>query len=160
MRTLVLALLLAAGLGAAQASQRTAGERVLDLVNAARATPRYCGGRYFNAAGPLRWNDALAEAALEHADDMARHYFFGHAGSDGSDPAARVERVGYRYRMMGENIAAGDMGPDEAVAGWIHSPGHCANLMNPAFTEMGAAYAFNPRSEYRVYWAQSFGTRR
>jgi hypothetical protein len=46
------------------------------------------------------------------------------------------------------------------VAGWIKSPGHCANLMNPAFTEMGAAFAVNNRSEFGVYSAQAFGTPR
>jgi len=45
---------------------------------------------------------------------------------DGSDPAQRVERAGYRYRATGENIAAGQMKPEEAVAGWIKSPQHCA----------------------------------
>ena len=44
-------------------SEQAAGQRVLELVNQARATPRYCGDRAFNAARPVRWNDALAEAA-------------------------------------------------------------------------------------------------
>ena len=43
---------------------------------------------------------------------------------------------------------------------WIKSPSHCANLMNPAYTEMGAAFAVNARSEMGVYWTQVFGTRR
>ena len=142
-------------------SAQAAGQRVLDLVNQARATPRSCGNRAFKAAAPVRWNDTLAGASRLHAEDMARHNYFSHGGRDGSNPAQRVERAGYRYRATGENIAAGtQMQADEAVAGWIKSPGHCANLMNPAFTEMGVAFAVNAASEMGVYWAQAFGTPR
>jgi uncharacterized protein YkwD len=138
-----------------------AGQRVLDLVNHARATPRYCGNRLFNAARPLRWNEALAEASRWHSEDMARHNYFSHSGRNGSSPAQRVERAGYRYRSTGENIAAGgQMNAENAVAGWIKSPGHCANLMNPAFSEMGAAFAVDARSDMGVYWTQAFGTPR
>jgi uncharacterized protein YkwD len=142
-------------------SEQMAGQRVLDLVNQARATPRYCGNRAFNAARPVRWNDSLAEASRLHAEDMARYNYFSHSGRDGSDPGQRVERAGYYYRSTGENIAAGgQMKPEDAVAGWIKSPGHCANLMNPVFTEMGVAFAVDPRSEMGVYWTQAFGTPR
>jgi len=126
----------------------------------ARATPRYCGNRAFNAARPVRWNDSLAEASRLHSEDMARYNYFSHNGRDGSDPAQRVERAGYRYRATGENIAAGQMKPEDAVAGWIKSPQHCANLMNPAYTEMGAAFSVNARSDMGVYWTQAFGSRR
>jgi uncharacterized protein YkwD len=141
-------------------SEQAAGQRVLDLVNQARATPRYCGNRAFTAARPVRWNDSLAEASRLHSEDMARYNYFSHSGRDGSDPAQRVERAGYRYRSTGENIAGGQMKPEDAVAGWIKSPDHCANLMNPAFTEMGAAFAVDSRSEMGVYWTQAFGTPR
>ncbi len=138
-----------------------AAQRVLELVNRARATPRNCGERAFKAAPPLRWNGVLAEASRLHAEDMARRNYFSHDGRDGSDPAQRVERAGYRYRATGENIAAGtQMQPEDAVASWIRSPGHCANLMNPAFAEMGAAFAIDAASDMGIYWAQAFGTPR
>jgi len=78
----------------------------------------------------LRWNEQLAAAALVHAEVMARGNYFSHTGRDGSNPAQRVERAGYRYRSIGENIAGGQMQPEAAVAGWIKSPPHCQNLMN------------------------------
>jgi uncharacterized protein YkwD len=138
-----------------------AGQRVLDLVNQARATARRCGNQAFNSARPVRWSNTLAEASRLHAEDMAHHNYFSHRGRDGSNPGQRVRRAGYRYRTIGENIAAGrQMNPEDAVAGWIRSPGHCANLMNPGFTEMGAAFAVNARSEQGVYWTQAFGTPR
>jgi uncharacterized protein YkwD len=142
-------------------SGQAAGQRVLDLVNQARATPRYCGNKSFGAARPVRWNELLADASQRHAEDMAHNNYFSHSGRDGSNPAQRVARAGYRYRATGENIAAGgQMQAEDAVAGWIKSPGHCANLMNPAFTEMGAAFAVDRRSEMGVYWTQAFGTPR
>jgi uncharacterized protein YkwD len=143
-----------------EASAQAAGQRVLDLVNQTRATPRYCGNIAFNAARPVRWNDSLAQAARLHAEDMARYNYFSHSGRDGSDSALRVERAGYRYRSTGENLAAGQMRPEDAMAGWIKSPAHCANLMNPGFTEMGVAFAVDPRSDMGVYWTQAFGARR
>jgi uncharacterized protein YkwD len=91
---------------------------------------------------------------------MARNNYFSHSSRDGTTPAQRVERAGYRYRTTGENIAAGQTQPEAAVAGWIKSPGHCANLMNPAFTEMGTAYAVNAKSAMGVYWTQAFGAPR
>ncbi|HUX26881.1 MAG TPA: CAP domain-containing protein [Burkholderiales bacterium] len=141
-------------------SEDAAGQRVLTLVNQARATARYCGNRPFDAAPPLRWNDALAKASRQHAEDMAHNNYFSHSGHDGSDPAQRVERAGYKYRSTAENIAAGQMKAVDAVADWIKSPAHCANLMNPAFTDMGVAFSVERGSEMGVYWTQEFGARR
>ena len=141
-------------------SQEATAQKILALVNRARAVPRTCGNTSFRAAGPLRWNDTLAQASRLHAEDMARHSYASHDGSDGATLEQRVARAGYRYRATGENIAAGQMTPEDAVASWIRSPSHCANLMNPAYTEMGVAFAVNTASEMGVYWAQVFGAPR
>ena len=138
-------------------SEEAAGHRILALVNKARAVPRNCGDSFFESAEPLHWNDLLARAARLHAEDMARHNQFSHAGSDGSNPAQRVTRLGYRYRAVAENIAAGLTTAEDTVAGWIRSPHHCANLMNRVFTEMGFAFSVNAASEMGVYWAQVLG---
>lgn len=140
--------------------EESAGQRVLDLINQARGSRQNCGNQVFNATRPLRWNGALAEAARAHSADMARFNFLSHEGRDGSTAAQRVERAGYRYRAMGENIAGGQTRPEDAVAGWINSPGHCATLMNPAFTEMGLALAVDRRSRMGVYWTLEFGSPR
>jgi uncharacterized protein YkwD len=91
------------------------------------------------AAPPLAWNPALAGAALAHSRDMARQRYLAHHGKDGSTPASRVTATGYTWRLVGENIASGQPTPEDAVAGWLDSPGHCVNLMDPRFTETGAA---------------------
>jgi uncharacterized protein YkwD len=140
--------------------QDVVGREILDAVNAARAVARNCGERAFAAAAPLAWNAALGAAALAHSRDMAARRHMAHDGSDGSTVAVRATRAGYGWRLIGENIAAGQPSAGEAVAGWIASPGHCANLMNPAFTEMGAGYGISrARMPGFVYWTQVFGVR-
>ena len=139
--------------------QDDAGRLILNLVNAARNQARTCGDRSFGRARPLAWNTALADAALAHSGDMAAQRRFSHRGSDGSEAAQRATRAGYRWRLIGENIAAGQRSPQEAVEGWLASPGHCANLMNPQFSEMGAGYAVSRvRLPGFAYWTQVFGT--
>jgi uncharacterized protein YkwD len=142
------------------ADKRKAVERVLALVNEARAHPRQCGDRAFEAATPLRWDDRLEHAAAEHAHDMASHTKLDHAGSDGSTPAQRVARSGYSWRNVGENVAAGQRTAEEVVDDWLSSPGHCANIMEPEYREMGAAFDINMKSTAAVYWAQEFGRER
>jgi uncharacterized protein YkwD len=137
--------------------QQTAGADILQLVNAARAQPRSCGGQRFGPAGPLGWSPALAQAALAHSSELATHHYFSHVERDGSTPAERVGRAGYAWSRVGENIASGQRSAREAVQGWLDSPGHCANIMNPVYTEMGAAYAVNPHNDnHTVYWTQEF----
>lgn len=139
-------------------SREEIASQMLALVNAARAEARTCGDKPMPAAGPVRWNAVLEQAALGHSRDMAEHDYFSHTARDGSSPAQRVARAGYRYRATGENIASGQMSPADAVAGWIKSPPHCVNLMSAVYTEMGVAHAVNARSRMGVYWTQLFGT--
>ena len=141
--------------------QDVVGRAILDAINAARAVPRTCGEQAFGAAPPVAWNDALGAAALAHSRDMATRRHMAHEGSDGSQVGTRATRAGYDWRLVGENIAAGQTSAREAVDGWIESPGHCANLMNPSFTEMGAGYAISRvRMPGFVYWTQVFGLRK
>ncbi|MES3021999.1 MAG: CAP domain-containing protein [Pseudomonadota bacterium] len=131
---------------------RAAGQTVLAAVNAARASGRQCGPRYFAAAPALSWNGALAEAARLHSVDMATQRYFEHKGKDGRTVSERAVQAGYRWRRVGENIAMGQESAAEVVAGWLASPGHCANIMQRDFTEMGSAYGFDRALERpRVY---------
>lgn len=127
---------------------------VLDEVNALRATGCRCpGGKRFPPAPALRWNDQLANAAQAHAKDMQRNKFFDHRGSDGADFSARVTRAGYRWKTVAENIADGYPDAKSVVLGWRNSKGHCKNLMNSDFREMGAARAGR-------FWVQTLATQR
>ena len=127
-------------------------ERALTLINAARATARQCGTERYEAAAAVRWNDRLQAAAEAHSADMATHNFFDHTGSDGGGIGQRVTDAGYRWRRVGENIAAGQRSVAVAVDGWVASPGHCRNLMNPGFTEIAVACVEDAGARYTRYW--------
>ena len=65
----------------------------------------------------------------------------------GSDPRAALHAVGYRYSTMGENLFLGPWGqvsPRQAVAAWLRSPGHRANILRPGFRHVGAALVRAP----------------
>jgi uncharacterized protein YkwD len=136
---------------------REAGREVLKLVNAARSNARRCGSERYQPAPALRWNEKLGTAALKHSRDIAEHDYFGHRGSDASTVEGRANQEGYAWRSIGENVAAGQGSPEQVVKGWLSSPGHCANIMNDRFTEMGAAYANDSKSAAIIYWTQVFG---
>ncbi|PWE38835.1 hypothetical protein C9I50_20815 [Pseudomonas prosekii] len=145
--------LLSARLGDAAAE----GQKLLELLNAARAQPRQCGGQAFAATTPLAWNAILGGAAEAHSRDMANNNYFDHKDRNGGTPGDRAELAGYSYQQIGENIAAGQDTIRKVVDGWVGSPGHCANLMNPQFQELGAAYAVDPKSDSGIYWTAMFG---
>jgi uncharacterized protein YkwD len=65
-----------------------------------------------------------------------------------------VRAAGYQEKLVGENIAYGPTTADEVVQGWLGSPGHCENIMNPQFAEMGIAYAAGQASKRGLYWVQ------
>jgi uncharacterized protein YkwD len=148
--------LLAADLG----SWQQAGRDILRLTNEARSSARTCGQQRYPAAPLLNWNVRLAEAAHVHSADMARRNVLSHAGPTGREVGSRAETAGYDWRGIGENIATGQGSPERVVAGWLTSPTHCANLLNPSFTEMGAAYALNMDSDSGIFWTQVFGAPR
>ncbi len=136
---------------------QAAGQDILQLVNAARAQPQRCGSQAFDPALPLSWSALLGQSALAHSRDMAARNYFSHTGKDGSLAGKRATRDGYNWQLIGENIAAGQGSAKQIVAGWLVSPSHCFNIMNPDFTEMGAAYAIDPQSDAGIYWTQVFG---
>jgi uncharacterized protein YkwD len=134
--------------------------RVLELVNEARAQARRCGPESFNATTPLTLSQPLGNAAIAHSLDMATRDYFDHTGPDGSTPGSRVTRAGYAWQVVGENLAAGVPTPEEAVAGWLQSPAHCQNLMDPRFTDMGVGYTVNPKDPSVIFWTQVFAQSR
>jgi uncharacterized protein YkwD len=130
--------------------------RVVDLVNAARSSARKCGRERFAAAPPLNVSRKLTDAAEDHAHDMLTKQYFEHRGADGSQPKDRVLRAGYEPRLSGENIALGPESAEEVVAGWLKSPGHCANIMEPRFRDIGVGLA-SGKKRGQIYWVQTFG---
>ena len=133
------------------AEAQTPWTEMLEAVNAMRATTQTCGNDAMPAAGPLVWNDRLEAAALRHSLDMKQHAHFSHRGTDGSRVGDRATAAGYRWRLVGENIARFQTDVDRVMADWMGSPGHCRQIMDPRSVEMGAA-------ERSGYWTQVFAT--
>lgn len=134
-------------------------DAMLLAVNAARARARRCGDAAMPAVAALRLSPALTIAATRHAQDQAARGEIGHQGSDGSRVSDRVNRTGYVWRAVGENVytASWSATAAEAVASWLTSPGHCRNIMAGHFTELGAGFVDAGKSRY---WTQVFAAPR
>lgn len=140
-------------------SGQAEADRLFTLANDARGRQRRCGGEAFDVARRLQRSERLDEAARIHAQDIADRGEMGHEGSDGSTAAERVARTGYAWRVVGENVAAGQASAEEVVDTWLASTGHCRNLMDPRFTESGAAVATNPDDDQVIFWVQVYASR-
>jgi len=130
---------------------------VMQRVNALRAAGAVCGSTAYAATVPLAWNSLLLQAASGHSSDMAQNNYFSHTSLDGRTMVQRVVATGYTYSALGENIAAGQSTVESVITGWTNSPGHCQNLMNPAFRDIGVACVRSDTSNYRYYWTMVLG---
>jgi len=131
-------------------------KQMLSLVNTIRSQSRDCGSENYPAAAALSWHCTLEDVAYAHSRDMGDYNFFSHTGSDGLTVGDRVRNAGYDWSAVGENIAAGQQTIDTVMAAWLDSPGHCANIMRPLYTELGMASYSVAGSDYRIYWTQVF----
>lgn len=132
------------------------------LINAHRAVGAQCGSQgSFAPTTPLAWNAALTQASLRHSDDMVANNSFSHTGSDGTSAGDRATAAGYIWSTWGENIAAGQPTVSSVVAGWMASPGHCANIMSKHFRDIGlACVGGTANNTYRTYWTMTLGAAR
>lgn len=120
--------------------------RVVTLVNAQRAA----GG-----LGPVAANGALMSAAARQSKDQATMGKVSHTGIDGSSIGQRCSAAGYGWRALAENAAAGYGSADSVMNGWMGSPGHQANIMNPSFVHIGVAVAYSANGT--AYWTMDLG---
>jgi len=132
---------------------------VLEIVNQVRATGADCHSKgMFGATSPLTMNPALRCAARKHSADMAARNFFDHTNPDNESPWDRMGKAGYGgYSNAGENIAAGSPDAQGTMNQWMDSDGHCANIMNPGFKEIGVGYSTG--GQYGHLWTQVFGAK-
>lgn len=106
---------------------------------------------------PLLWNTLLERSASSHANDMSKRKYFAHTSLSGKTIKNRIEEAGYilsgmRIYAIGENIAVGQRSVEDVMKSWIKSEGHCKNIMNNNFREIGVA-------KNNLYWVQDFGMR-
>lgn len=117
--------------------------QVVDLVNAERAK---------EGLAPLTINTKVQAAAQVRARECEQS--FSHTRPNGSSFATALKEQNVSYRSAGENIAWGQRSPEEVMKGWMNSPGHRANIMNPNFTTIGVGYYQNANGTN--YWCQLF----
>ncbi|MFK7919881.1 MAG: CAP domain-containing protein [Ilumatobacter sp.] len=123
-------------------------QAILDLVNVERMS---------RGLVPVRFSAKLNDAALVHTLNQAADGDIYHVDpDDGSSPGDRITRTGYRFSTWGENVAAGYRTPQDVMVGWMESPGHCRNILNPGFTELGVGYVSGGQV-YNHFWTQEFG---
>lgn len=116
-------------------------DRGLAAVNAFRAE---------NGLKPLSVDERLMAAAASQSEAMATRDKMDHAVA-GALPG-RVERAGYHWGTTAENIGRGYRDYDAAMVGWINSPGHRKNLLNPNVSRIGVAAAQPEGRIYPRYW--------
>jgi uncharacterized protein YkwD len=115
-----------------------AGDATLCLVNRERTQ---------RGLPALRVNALLSSASLQHSQDMVQRRYFEHTTPDGWSVGDRLRAIGYSQGVSasaGENIAYGyrdESTPASIVQAWMHSPGHRADILRPAFTEIGIGVA-------------------
>ncbi|HWC57861.1 MAG TPA: CAP domain-containing protein [Candidatus Paceibacterota bacterium] len=111
---------------------------------------------------PLKLNNLLVTSATQKTMDMIAKQYFDHTSPTGVTVSDLGKEVGYDYIVMGENLALGDFtDANDVVAAWMQSPGHRANILNPAYQEIGA-YAAKGMYQGKEVWfvVQHFGTPR
>jgi uncharacterized protein YkwD len=114
------------------APQVTSAERALfDAANRERAA---------QGLPALRWDDALAAAARQHAALMAQRNTLSHQLRGEPPVEERARQAGARYSVIAENVAEGPS-PEAIHSSWMHSPPHRANLLDRDLTAVGIAVA-------------------
>jgi uncharacterized protein YkwD len=124
---------------------------VVCLVNRERA------GRHLPALRELRLLDGVAQ---RHTDEMVAQAYLSHEARGGSSPASRANRAGYRWSKVGENIASGYATPGQVVGAWMSSAGHCRNILDPGYRDLGVGVNARPVrgvASGPATWTQDFG---
>lgn len=121
---------------------------VVYLVNLERAQ---------HALPPLRVNRRLTADAQLQAAQIAETGVLDHVILSGPYPTPRLraEAAGYAWNALGENLALGFTDAPSAVAAWMQSPGHRANILAGGYSETGVVLA--PDARGRLIFVQTFG---
>jgi uncharacterized protein YkwD len=104
---------------------------------------------------PLQASPLLNRSAQGWTNAMVASDQFTH----GVNFALRISAVGYVWRSAGENIATGFATPRSVVKAWMGSTGHCQNILNPNYRNVGTGISTHPVKGYGTYggtWTQDF----
>ena len=126
--------------------------RIFQLTNAAR---------HKNGLPTLEWDNDLAVKARDKSDDMLKNEYFSHTSPDGKTLKDRFQEEKpasiRNISQIGENIYMGarlDYATDIKtqarliVDGWMTSPGHRRNILDPNYTHLGVGVAAKDKMCY------------
>ncbi|WP_242057499.1 SafA/ExsA family spore coat assembly protein [Halobacillus yeomjeoni] len=122
-------------------------QQVINLTNQERAK---------NGLPALKANWQLSRVARYKSVDMRDKNYFSHTSPTYGSPFQMMKNFNINYRRAAENIAAGQRTPQEVVNGWMNSPGHRKNILDPNLKQIGVGYAKG--GSYGHYWTQMFIT--
>lgn len=121
-------------------------EQVLfEMVNTARTE---------NGLPALSWSNALAGIARNHGADMIQRGYYDHVDPEGRGPDYRADAAGISYYLISENIAAGNVSPEVIFDGWMASPDHRYNILDPEVDQVGIGVVLG--GGMGIYWVQCF----
>ena len=140
--SVILALLaLLAPAWAQQASEAAAAEQ--ELFRAINQDRKQQG------LAALEWNEWLARAARKHAEEMARRRQLSHQFPGEPSMPDRIAATSLHFDASAENVAYGPTAA-EINDGWMHSPGHRANILDAKSNAVGVAIVRNGDELYAV----------
>ena len=109
--------------------------------------------RQLHGLPQLAWSEPLARQARLHSTNMMERGFFSHKDPIRGELSPRLNSAGIRWSRIAENIFR-ERGledpPGAAVDGWMRSPAHRQNLLDPLFTHTGVGIAISPDTEYFI----------
>ena len=122
---------------------------IIALVNQARAT---------EGIPVLKNNNQLAQAAAAKAQDMLVNQYFAHTSPNGVTPWHWINQSGYIYQHSAENLAVHYKEAENVQSGWMASPSHKKNILNPDFVDTGVGIATGKFEDYdTIFVVQMFG---
>ena len=145
LRTLLLAAFMVEGLfswtsALAQPRAEAAEQQLFQAINRERAA---------HGLPPLKWDDALANAARQHAEAMAAQKAISHTFPGEPSLPSRATRAGARFSWLSENVAAGP-NAENISEQWMQSPNHRANLLDADMDTIGMGAAERNRVVFAV----------
>ena len=118
-------------------------EQLVQAVNAERVG---------HGLSPYIADSQIAEAALQHAQDMYVRDFFAHVNPDGATLSDRLTANGIGFIRAGENIQRNTQPPNNtvqtAVNWFMNSRPHRANILHPDHNRIGVAIVEGPPGWY------------
>ncbi len=92
-----------------------------------------------NGLSDLSYNDKLANAAAQKAQDMFNQNYWAHYGPNGVTPWDFILRSNYQYEFAGENLAKNFLFSQGVMDAWMNSSSHRENILRRDYSGVGFA---------------------